>query len=163
MKKPTKPDAVSQAFQKTGCGWILQEKDLDAILAQIAKEIDEFIAAYDKRFGETPDPFALLEANSYRAAAFFQTFTGAPITLEMRLMVWMVIHGAEFVQLDFEYRGPGDATLCVVVKPPGGRLVKAETFKSADLWDFQILRHIGLLAVDGVPSLDGYHAASRPE
>jgi hypothetical protein len=163
MKKRTTANAVGQAFQETGSGWVLRFDDRDAILAQAAREIDEFIAAYRERFGETPDPFALLEANPAKAAAFFQTFTGAAISIEMRLMIWMVIHGAEFVELHFAYRGPGVAEIRVVILPPGGRQTEPEVFKSADLWDFQVLRHIGLLAVDGVPILDGYYAAASRE
>lgn len=162
MNASTEPDEVAEAFKKTGGAWILEMSDRGAILDQVAKEIDEFIAAHKARFGnEGPsNPFVLLEANPSKAAAFFQTFTGATISTEMRVMVWEVLLGADILAVEFDHDCRRGTRLRVTLNS-SRRSPREQAYASDNLWDFQVFRHFGLLGVDGVPILDGYYALSE--
>src|SRR5947208_9554587 len=105
---PTSPAQVAEAFQKTGCAWILADPQKDRILAGVTREIDEFITAYARRFHVTPDPFRLLEVNLTKAAAFFQSFTGPPHSVEIRLLIWRLLIGSDIVAVSFSYQKGGE-------------------------------------------------------
>jgi hypothetical protein len=156
---PISPAEVATAFQKSGCAWILADAHKDQILARAAQEIDEFITAYARRFHVTPAPFSLLEDNPTKAAAFFQSFTGPPHSLDIRLLIWHLLAGAEIVSVSFTYQRQGKTTLVIETETSSG---EQATFTSQDLWDFRLFRHIGLLGIDERPILDGYYALRKP-
>ena len=162
MSASTEPSEVARAFEMTGGGWVLEMSDRDDIIGQVAREIDEFIAAHKSRFGDEgpSDPFELLEANPSKAAAFFQTFTGATISTEMRVMVWEVLLGADILAVEFDHDRRRGTRLRVTLNS-SRRSPREQSYASDNLWDFQIFRHFGLLGVDGVPILDGYYALSE--
>jgi hypothetical protein len=163
IRTSTNPNKVATAFESTGCTWVLKRSDRDVILAQAAREIDEFIAAYTERFkgAEPPDPFALVEANPDKAAAFFQTFTGVLISAEIRVMAWQLIMGWEINSVQFSYDRGKEASFRIDLDSPPPLPVQTERFESRNLWDYQVFRHIGLLAINGKPILDGYYARPR--
>ena len=149
----TTPEQVADAFEKSGCGWVLKMSDRDTILRKISEEIEEFLAAYHVRYEkeELPEPFRLLEVNPSKAASFFPTFAGATVSVGMRVLVWRLLMGDEIESMLLDYhRG----------KTPEIRLQltgEHEPFKSDNLWDFQVLQNLGILAIDGTPILDGYY------
>jgi len=152
---PTTPDQVAEAFERTGAAWVLADPQREQILAGVARQIDEFLAAYEQRFRDTPAPFELLRHNVPKATAFFQTFTGPPHSVEMRLMIWRVLLGSEIIEVRFDYaKGSASAIVIVTATPSGER----EEFRSNDLWDFRVFRHIGIVGGGGHPILDGYYA-----
>ncbi len=153
------PAQVADAFQRSGCAWILADPQKDRILAGVALEIDEFIAAYARRFRDTPDPFRLLEENPIKGAAFFQSFTGPPHSPDVRLLIWHLLIGAEIVSVNFSYQREGETELLIQTETPYGE--RAE-FVSRSLWDFRLFRHIGILGVGDRPILDGYYALRNP-
>jgi hypothetical protein len=157
---PTSAAQVADAFQRTGCAWILADpRQRDRILAGVTREIDEFIAAYAHRFHATPDPFRLLEENPTKAAAFFQSVTGAPHSIDMRLLIWHLLSGADIVSVSFSYQKGGETMLVVRTETAYGEPAE---FTSRDPWDFRLFRHIGILGIGDRPILDGYYALRRP-
>ena len=154
METNTNPDDLARALERSGCSWVLGRSDRDATLRRVAAEIDKFLGAFSTRYSgeDPPDPFALLDANPSKGAAFFQTFTRTPISVAMRVLVWKLILGDEIDALHVEYRRGRPAVIRVAL---AGNPV---AFDSDNLWDFQVLRNLGLLAIDGMPVLDGYHA-----
>ena len=152
---PTTPEQVADAFRRTGSGWILDDPQRDRILAGVAREIDEFVASYRQRFHDTPQPFDLVERNVTKATAFFQAFVGPPHSIEVRMMIWRVLVGADIVSVRFDYTRGAPPQLAIVTATPYG---ERDEFRSDNLWDFRVMRHIGILGVDGQAILDGYYA-----
>ena len=158
MSTHANPRDIARAFEESGCGWLLKTPDINALLDQVAQEIDVFFVAHAKRYGveNRPDPFSLLDTNPTKAAAFFQTLAGAPITTDMRVMVWELIMGAQIQSLEFHYSDASKTSIRIVLGPH--RSCSNAEYSSKSLWDFQIFRHMGLLSIDGKPILDGYYA-----
>jgi hypothetical protein len=157
MPRHTSTEAVERAFDATGCGWILEMSARESILKQVALELDEFIEEYTRRFNQAPDPFGLIDENPQKAAAFFETFTNPPISLEMRLAVWRLIIGADIEAVRFDYRKGQGLEFVIQL---AFRRSDPELYRGESLWDFEVLRHIGILSVDGKPILDGYYASN---
>jgi hypothetical protein len=156
---PTTTAQVAEALEGTGCGWVLTDPQKDRILTGVAREIDEFVAAYAHRFHVTPEPFNLLQDNPTKAAAFFQAFVGPPHSLDIRLLIWHLLAGAEIVSVHFAYERRGESRLVVRTETP---YEEPAQFVSNDVWDFRVFRHIGLLGIDNHAILDGYYALRRP-
>lgn len=156
----TDPADVAAAFEKSGCGWVLKYVDRQQLLESVAQEIDEFRSEYNRRYRETPDPFLLLRENPLKAAAFFQAFTGARISLEMRILIWRILLGSEILAVHFDYAKDRGTDFRVVIRAPYGG--DREEYSSNSLWDSAILRHLGILAVGGQPTLYGYYALRNP-
>ena len=156
---PTTTAQVAEAFEKTGNGWILTDSQRDRILAAVAQEIDKFVADYARRFHVTPEPFRLLEDNPPKAAAFFQSFVGPPHSVDVRLLIWHLLAGADIASVRFSYERGGESSIIVRTETPYG---ESAEFTSNNVWDFSLFRHIGLLGMDDVATLAGYYALRRP-
>jgi hypothetical protein len=156
---PTKPSDVADAFEKTGAGWILQDAHKEQILTKVARDVDEFIAACQQKFNVTPEPFKLLNENPAKGTGFFQAFTGPPHSIDMRLLIWDLLMGAEIMSVEFSYKKDAEPTLTVETKTAYG---EEHQFHSNNLWDFRIFRHIGLLGVGNQVILDGYYGLRTP-
>lgn len=154
MSQATNPKDVARAFKLSGCSWVLHMVDHTTLLQQAAHEIDEFIETCRARYGEVPDPFSLLEQNPSKGAAFFRIFVGVPITLDIRVLVWRLLLGASICSFSLQYRRGQQPQIRVELEEEHGR-----PFESHSLWDFQALRNLGVLAIDGTPILDGYYDA----
>jgi len=128
------------------------------MLAAIVSDLEAFIAEYAKRYKEQPDPFVLLDANPSKASAFFETLT-EPLSLEMRILVWQILLGAEITKIHFEYGRTESFDLGIEILSPDG--VSKEEFCSNRVWDFAVLRHMGVLTVDNKPIIEGYYASRR--
>lgn len=155
---PTATNDVSRALAAAGYSWILQEPDQEQILRKIANEIDEFIEAYCDQFHVTPDPFALLNENPSKGIAFFQSYIGPPHSVEIRMLIWHLLAGAEIVSVNLTYEKNGEFRLAVIAESPYGEPAE---FTSGDAWDFRALRHIGLIGMGDGAILDGYYALRR--
>ena len=160
MSGQTDQAKIADAFERSGCGWILKYPDRKEILAGVAQQIGEFISEYSRRFKETPDPFALLDQNPPNGAAFFQAFSGAKLSLDMRIMIWRMLLGSEILAVQFHYTRDQDAELRISIRSPYGD--PEPDYCSKNLWDFAVLRHLGILTVNGNPVLDGYYALRQP-
>jgi hypothetical protein len=164
---PTEPAKIEEAFRKSDCSWILDypqdNPQRDALLNAVAKEIDEFKEAYHRRFGRWPDPFELLNENKDKATAFFEIFSGPPLSIDARVLIWRLIEGAEIraVEVRYERKKPFYARITVGERGVtiGERGGSDENFETTHPWDFTILRHLGMLTVSGNLVLEGYYAS----
>jgi hypothetical protein len=163
QKIKTEPAKVRDALMRTGCESELEMagEKVGEYLVQVVSEIDEFVDEYTRRFGEVPDPFRLLDENPDKATAFFQAVAGSALSLEMRLMIWRVLAGARIVSVDLKYTRLKEARLRIVLnKRPAtaSENQNEEVFESDNLWDFQLLQHFAMLALNGKPILEGFFA-----
>ncbi len=171
-------DRVAQAFERTGCGWVLKRDDRDELLAWAARELDEFMAGYTREFGEAPnpDPFSLLDENPSEAAAFFQTFAGPPLSPRMRITIWRIVTGADIVAFRFDYRRNdgresrnsdgsipffhSDFDLSIITKFGYEEIPYICDSRRPE--DLRIIRNVGVLIFGDIPILAGYLADRRP-
>jgi hypothetical protein len=150
---------VAEAFELAGCGWVLKRSDRDAVVEGASRAIGEFMDAYGKRFGETPDPFSLLTENPAKAAAFFQSFAGPPPSLGMRMTIWRILMGADIEALRLDYQKNDNIQIFIQTKfDYENNSCDCET---TNPWDFRVVANIGLILVNEKPYLDGFYARRR--
>jgi hypothetical protein len=161
MVSHTEPDDVEVAFRKSDCAWILSypeptKSGQRELLVAVAKEIDEFREEYHRKFGDWPDPFRLVTENPEKATAFFEVFSGPPLSIGMRVLIWRLLEGCEIraVEMKYEKRKMFRAKFVV-----GRRGAEDEVYETEHPWDFTVMRHLGMFTVSGALVLDGYSAS----
>ena len=159
MATTTEMDAIERAFARTGNRWILGGERREEVLGGVAEEVSGFVDFYKEHYGEIVNPFALIDINPDKAAAFFELYTNPPISIEMRVVVWRLIHGADIQSVRFNYDRDEGTELVITLIERGHR----EEYRSDRLEDFEAIRHIGTLTIDGKEILDGYYASTPTE
>jgi len=148
---------VKHALESAGQSWIFSfwgenaEKNLD----RIHGDIEKFRREYRKRFGESPDPYALLDDNPVKAAAFFQIDT-LQSSIEMQIMIWRILLGCDIVGVDFHYRQGIPPTFTATLRPPYSD--DSETYDGQSPGDVRVLRHFGFVSNSEQLFFQGYHA-----
>lgn len=79
----------------------------------------------------------------------------SPMTSRMRALAYLLVRGARLLSLRFEYQFREQAMLEARVDLGGD---SPEVFRSEELWDAEVLRHLGLLKISGAPVMEGYYA-----
>ncbi|HUG92812.1 MAG TPA: hypothetical protein VML55_18365 [Planctomycetaceae bacterium] len=150
---------VRRALEETGCQEDLElaGERVEEYVAQVAAEIDEFVSEYARRFGETSDPFELLEENPDKAAGFFRAIAGTAYSLDFRIAIWRILAGARIGAVNLGYERQRQFQLCLELEwrdggnqPDGPR----ERYESDRLWDFQVLKHVSMIVSNGKPILE---------
>jgi hypothetical protein len=126
----------------------------DRWLDQIANDLGAFAAEYARRFGERPDPLSLVESDPIRGKAFLQ-FDTLLASVEMKIMIWRVLQGADIRRVEFHYAADTDSQLSVTIRAPGEG---DETYHGIPFPDFKVLRHFGMMGRNGKLLLQGYYA-----
>ena len=148
---------IRQALEQAGNAWLFDYtgSQIDSVLDDLGRRVQDFITEYQNRFGEEPDPFGLIENNPLKGMAFFQVDT-LRASVEMKIMVWRVLLGAEIQRLELRYDKSGDFHLSLNIQTPYG---DRESYTSSSSWDFALLRHLGATGrFDGQMMLQGYYA-----
>lgn len=157
MSLAVSPAQVEDALRESGHGWVLDYwgNDQDKHVQGIAAKIEEFAAAYEKEFGETPDPFQLLKVNPTKGAAFFQITTFS-VSLRMRIMIWRILQGCRITKVDFKYEFDTPTHLAVTLETPDRNT--DGPYVGSHPYDFRVLRSFGIVGVNDELVLDGYYA-----
>jgi len=150
---------VRQVLEKLQGSWLFSfwGKDATKHIDVVAAGLEDFIAVYECKFQERPDPFKLLETNPVKAAAFLQIDT-LLMSTEMKIMVWRVLMGCEITHVDFHYKIGKPPSLFVNLRTPDGH---EETYSGRQSDDFRVLRHFGAVGVNGDLILQGYYAPRK--
>jgi hypothetical protein len=158
MSKTEMRRLLKGAMEQAGSAWIFRfwRDETEKNLAKIAAGLVEFIITYQRRFGDRPDPLALLSANPIKGSAFFQIDT-LMLSVEMKIMVWRILMGCEIAKLEFHYEAGQEPRLSVSLTPPYGRSI--ETYHGQAAGDFRAIRHLGIMGGSERLILDGYYAA----
>lgn len=151
-------DDLVQAFVASDVGWWIGT-DQDARIQQLHGEVKDIEAEYRHRFP--------VESRSLRGRLIeqmvdqqdslkplIQTFA-SPMTNSIRAMVLAVLRGANVLNFSASYVYRQQSHLVVRVGFPTG---EESEFTTDDLWDFEVLRHFGLMKISGLPAVDGYYA-----
>jgi hypothetical protein len=160
MSLAVKLERLKKAIASTGGSWLLDlwDPDPQAELKFLETGLEEFVREYQQRFGDRPDPFALLESNPTKATAFFHMDT-LMLSTEMKIMVWRILLGCEIIQVDLQYRADLEPSLLVVLRPPYGKT--EERYRSNRGLDYQVFRHFGMAGIFSKFILQGYYAGTR--
>jgi hypothetical protein len=149
------PSQIADAFEQIGFSERIKTESRELMLQAAARDLDEFITAYQDRFHVAPDPFALLEENPYKAKAFFQAYLGPRYSVNARLLIWHLLSGAEILSAEFSYRRKEKMCIKFTTSTPYGH---EDDFACESPWDFRLFRYIGLLGYHDQVILDGFHA-----
>src|SRR5438477_11872403 len=133
---------VKQALENAGGSWLFDywgddtERHLEGVGAQIAEFADE----YERRFGERPDPFLLLQTDLYKGKAFFQSDTFM-VSVEMKILIWRILMGGEIVRVKFDYEIFKQPHFSVILRTLSDE--EDPPYVGTGIWDFKVLRHFG--------------------
>jgi hypothetical protein len=94
------------------------------------------------------------ERNPHKVTAFLQAL-GATASPQMLLMAWRIIQGAEIRSLRITYESRDSFHLALTLASP--RNGTAEEYETDDISDASLLRHLGIMKIDGQPVFDGFY------
>lgn len=146
---------LASLLDASGVGWLLQQ-DPEVRLRQIATELTELSDELSRRLAPARiDALGEMLKEPLALKPLVQMFA-SPTTCAMRAMVYCVLRGMEITSIDFSYRLKRTVMLTVSVRDDatGHEL----TFESDSVWDAEILRHLGIMAMGKKPILHGFYA-----
>jgi hypothetical protein len=145
------------AVERAGDAWIFPYwgEHADRHLGTLHEKLGEFIDAYEKKFGERPDPMGLLDANPLKWRAFFQIDT-LTLSVEMKILVWRLLLGCEITRVEFGYQLGHPHGLSISLRSPYG--VDEGPYIGKEPADFRVFRYIGVTHANDQLVLEGYYA-----
>lgn len=146
---------LEDALRLAGVGWLLEEyreERLAAIVSDIASVSEEV----SRRVGRRVDVASELDSNRDDLMPLVQSFA-SPMSNSIRSLVYLLLRGGDLVALDFSYRERRKADLRATISFEA----REHEFSSDDLWDAEVLRHLGLMKMGDRPVIHGYFAFRR--
>jgi mannose-6-phosphate isomerase-like protein (cupin superfamily) len=147
-------------------GWMVDTyAPKDRAIPFLLDQLDAVRAEYLRRV-QVDGPFAPealtaeAERNPHKVRAFLQALAACR-SPEMLVMVWRVLQGLRVRQLDMSYREQEEFSLTVVLARPGEDGDALETYRSRDIWDAALVRHLGISTMGGQPFFDGFYALRK--
>ena len=144
---------LQEVFRQAGVGWYLKQASAPSV-ADVQRMAADVSRVLKSRGLSTADVFQEMVSDPDGLAAFVQTFA-MPMSSEIRAMVWCIVRGASVVSLRYEYEARSRSELVVTIHVDPQKDVE---FRSTDLWDAMILRHLGFAKIGQKPLIDGYFA-----
>lgn len=139
-------------FQDAEVGWVF-EQDPEGTAARVLSEIRDTEDVLRASRMEPVQPSLLDEMFREGFRPLVQAFA-SPMSARIRAMVYCILTGGEVVSLEYRFQRRKRSSLKVEVEMPSGELI---TFRSRQFWDFEVLRHLGMMKADGQPVIDGYY------
>ncbi|MBI3463562.1 MAG: hypothetical protein HY000_10965 [Planctomycetes bacterium] len=121
----------------------------------IAAEIGAFQDEYFRRFGERPDPIALVKSDYKKGAVFFDPVT-VDASLSFKVMIWRILIGCHILGVNFSYQRRGQSSLEITLRSFDGHL---EPYHAEKWWDYHVLQHISIKAINNELFLGGFYPA----
>jgi hypothetical protein len=160
------PPGLEETIRRSGEEWLI---DWSVSPSEAMAHIRQALAAVDRQAkerlgGNAPELSEASLVHEYqkspqRVRGFFQAL-GTTRTPEMLLMAWRVIQGMEIKRVELDYlRGQSFRAQVVLESPYGGG---EETYRTEDINDFGLLRHFGILTIDGRPVFEGFYPMRLP-
>jgi hypothetical protein len=153
---------------------ILDEVSLVGVFEDVddlARRIEEFARHYAKKAkgvakGALPETNISLDAllaefrgNPLRVQALLQAMAFL-CTPEMLVMIWMSELGCAIQKLTLDYEHQNHALLEVELRLLDGTPLK---FSTSEVWDFAVLRLVGLGTANGQPVIGGFYPLFFPD
>ncbi|MBI4580709.1 MAG: hypothetical protein HY718_13465 [Planctomycetes bacterium] len=160
-------DALRRLIRSAGEEWLIESPEpSDKVLAGLRSAIDEVNRLAAERLGRSSpriDVDSLVreqERNPHKVRAFLQAL-GSTESPEMLLMVWRILEGRGIQSVHLEYRLQKTFSLHVCLQSVHGE--PDEKYKSANVYDAVLLRHLGIMTMDNEPILDGFYPFDTSE
>jgi hypothetical protein len=155
------PSTLEEAIRESGEGWLIDwfSPPTEA-MDHLRRKLDEVNRRAQERLGgTTPRLTESLLLSEYRrnplkVKGFFQALGGSR-SPDMLLMAWRIIQGMEVKEVRIAYRRQEAFEATVVLESPYGE--EDPPYTSADIQDFALFRHIGILEISGRPVFDGFY------
>ena len=155
------PTALEDAIRQSGEDWLLDwPAPPERAIEHISRTLDDINRRARARLGENaPDlsPESIVaefQRHPQGVRGFFQALGGTR-TPDMLLMVWQIIQGIEIKDIQLSYMRQQEFSLRVTLESPYGG--ENEIYETSKIQDFALLRHVGILEIDGKPVFDGYY------
>ncbi|MCI0700031.1 MAG: hypothetical protein L0241_02975 [Planctomycetia bacterium] len=152
-------NALKAAVGRTGHARELTLPGADVVLERWRVGLEEFVAYYQNRFGETVNPFEWWKANPAKARAFFDPDT-LSLSAAMKAAVWRILLGYDIRKVELVYQPSPPSRVRLELSAPASSEI--EPFESDAPEDAKLLRHLGSIRVNGQFQLQGYHAFATP-
>lgn len=153
--------SLEEAIREAGEGWLIDLYDPPAeAIRHLLDTLETVESIARERLGNTAPEFserAIVSEFQHRPAqvrGFFQALGGSR-TPEMLLMVWRIIQGMEIKRVELTYERQQIFEVSVILESPYGG--QDAPYRSMNINDFALLRHIGILEVSGRPVFDGFY------
>jgi len=149
---------LQSIFQACDVGWVFQEaaEERGQQILREMLDVDEWFAQAFSRPLEPPLEQAI-SGDTIRFKPLVQSFA-SPMTAPIRTMIFCVLGGAQVKAVQFDYDYCKRSVLRVSVELNSGEIA---TFESNEIWDFEALRHFGLMKMGNNPVIDGYYAFAK--
>jgi len=155
---------LEEAIRDAGEGWLIDmfapPENAIPHICQIL--LDVHALATSRLGGNAPDLSEAAIIRHYnrhpsKVTGFFQLLGGTRST-EILLMAWRIIEGMEVQNVVLEYHRRTSFAMRVTLRSPYDQ---EETYESAQIQDFAIFRHIGMMEISGRPVFDGFYQLRR--
>lgn len=144
---------VRDALAKTRSRNLLDSPGWESHFSRWADGLNQFVARYQDRFQDRPDPIGLLHAAPAKGAAFWELDT-LRLSTEMKVAVWRVLLGSAIASLRVD-SGDNSFSLQLVLQTRDGA---TESYESQHSEDIRLLRHLGTIEVGDRTRFQGYYA-----
>lgn len=144
----SKIEVLKMLLENAGVGWVFRGDEQES-LRGLLDDVRATEMQYQERYQAQVDLLAQCKQQFEGMRPFVRSLA-TPMSQEFRLLVLRLLTGAEIEAIQYEYEIQSKSMLVV-------RLVgEAKPFLSKDVWDFDILRHLGTMKISGRPVLHGY-------
>jgi len=153
---------LEEIIRQAGEDWLIDTcVPPDAAIPRLQQTLEQLQATAGARLGNLAPEFseqALLQEyrrNPAGVRAFLQVLGGRR-SPEMLLMAWRIIHqGMELKSIELTYRRQATFNATVVLESPDG--TEDAPYRSNNIHDFALFRHIGILEIDTNPVFEGFY------
>ena len=159
----TRTDPLEQIIRASGEGWLI---DWYAPKEQALPNLRQILAAANAqgraRLGAsapplTPESLVAEHArNPHKVRAFLQVI-GSVATPDLLVMVWRILQGMNIAEVRLEYASQQAFQMAVRLTSSYEDGAEDEVYESEDINDAVILRHLGIMKMNGAPVFDGFY------
>src|SRR5437879_2036271 len=158
---PESPAILERLLRDNDLGWMIdmyapRERAVPVLLEQLDNLTAEFQNRFHYEMSFAPEALnAEDERNPHKIRAFLQAL-GVSGNPDMLLMVWRILQGLGIREVTMTYREQEAFSLSVTLAHQGEEQGELETYRTNDINDAALLRHLGITTVDKRPLFDGF-------
>jgi hypothetical protein len=160
---PQASHVLERLLRGNGLGWMMTIHDPSGrtVLPALLEQLGQVATAYRTRIGvAVPFTPEALEAeagqNPHKVQAFLQALCTSH-SAEMLVMVWRILQGLSIREVTMNYKERDTFNLTVKLARPDDLKEVQEEYRSGDINDAALLRHLGIATISGQPLLDGFY------
>lgn len=142
-------DVLKMLLENAGVGWVFRGNEQQS-LQGLLEDVRAIEAQHLARYQSKVDLLDQCRERFEDMRPFIRSLA-VPMTREFRLLVLRLLMGDEIQAVQFEYELRSSAKLRIQLAG------QDQPFRSDNIWDFDVLRHMGSMKVSSRPVLHGYY------